>query len=72
MDISKGIFPHTEPLPLNSTADHTTAYGFIWPWVSTGNSQDVDLEIILICATNSLVNEHNETALRMFPGPLLS
>jgi len=70
MDIAEEIFPQSEPLPLKSTSNYTTAYRFIWPCVSTGNSQDVDLDIILICARHSLVNEHNETALRIFPGPL--
>jgi len=71
MDLSKGIFPRTDPLPPNSTAENTTGYGFIWPWVSAGISKDVDLDRILIRAANSLVNEHNETALIIFPVPLL-
>jgi len=43
----------------------------IWRWVNTANAQDVDLDRILIFATNSLVNENNKNALKMFPGTVL-
>ena len=71
MSTAKGHFPEDIPLPLQSTANLDKAYEFLWRWISTGSKFHVDLDRIIVCPTNSLVNQHNERALEMFPGRLL-
>ena len=63
-----GRLPDESPLPLKSTGNMLQSYKFIWRWVDSGNKRDVDLDRILVCSTNRLVNEHNSRALEMFPG----
>ena len=72
MSTAKGQFPEDIPLPLQFTANLDKAYEYPWRWVTTGNKLHVDLDRIIVCPTNSLVNEHNERALDMFPGRLLN
>ena len=71
MSTAKGHFPEDIPLPLQSTASLHKAYEFLWRWISTGRKFHVDLDRIIVCPTNSLVNQHNERALEMFSGRLL-
>ena len=72
MSTAKGQFPEDIPLSLQSTANLDKAYEYLWRWITTGNKRHLDLERIIVCPTNSLVDEHNERALDMFPGRLLN
>ena len=68
LKVGKGLFPHSEMCLLKATVNIKEGYKHIWNWVSTKNRRDVLVNRMLIAPTTSLVNEHNERALRMFPG----
>ena len=68
MDLAKGRYPEESCLPLNSTHILNESYKFIWRWVTTNNKRDVQPNRLIVCSTNACVDEHNENALRMFPG----
>ena len=72
MSTAKAQFPEDIPLPLQSTDNLDKAYEYLWRWVTTGNKLHVDVDHIIVCPTNSLVNDHNERALDMFPERLLN
>ena len=72
MGTAKGQFPEDIPLRLQSTANLDKAFGYLWRWLITSNKLHVDLDRIIVCPTNSLVNEHSERAPNMFPGRLLN
>ena len=63
MQSGKVTIPIDRPLPFVDAA-----YNFLWRWLSTLDKRHVDLNPILICSTNMLVNEHNQRARDAFPG----
>ena len=68
MQAGIGKLPTDRPLPFASTADIDAENNFLWRWPSTLDKSHVDLNRILICSTNKLVNKHNQRELDAFPG----
>ena len=68
MQAEKSTLPTDSPLPFASTAGIHAAYNFLWRWPSILDKRHVDLNQILICSTNKLMNEHNQCAFDAFPG----
>ena len=67
MQAGKVTLPTDRPLPFASTADIVAEYNFLWRWPSSLDKRQVDLNRIIICSINKLVNEHNRRALDASP-----
>jgi PIF1-like helicase/Helitron helicase-like domain at N-terminus len=69
--VGDGLHPGTLPLPLRATRSVQEAYKWLSRWVHTNNRDHVDLDCMLVCATNSKVDSHLEAFLTLFPGQLI-
>ncbi|KAI0559297.1 hypothetical protein FGB62_159g06 [Gracilaria domingensis] len=55
-------------LPLMSTSKIQRAYRGLWNLIESQDMKEVRLDPLIVAPTNQLVDEHNQAALRIFPG----
>lgn len=65
--VAKRKFDRQAKLPLMSTGVVEEAYKKIWRWYTSKNIEHVDLDRLILCPTNALVDEHNKQGISSFP-----
>ncbi|KAI0560144.1 ATP-dependent DNA helicase RRM3 [Gracilaria domingensis] len=68
LDIGKRWSSPMVSLPLMSTSKIQRAYRGLWNWVESQDMKEVRPDRLIVAPTNQLVDEHNQAALRIFPG----
>jgi hypothetical protein len=69
--VGDGRHPAALPIPLHATRSVEQAYGWLFRWIQTNNRSHVDLNCMLVSATNSKADSHLAAILARFPGPMI-